>query len=304
MNNWARKSGLKKYLAPASALVWVATTISLCIWWFYFSYSQVNRLERLGVSPSNEALKHHKMLMWEGATLVVSLLLGAAALLYFIIKERRARAELETFLSAFTHELKTPLSSIQLQAELLQKKLAQAENKSILERLQSEVQRLTAQLENSLYLVGTDAKRFYIEKIDLAELLLRVIGRFPALELDLELSSGPHLVESDARALEMVLSNIAINAIVHGSANRLSVSVEQEATRTVLRIADNGKGYAEQANFLGKAFSRVYSGSGSGVGLYVSRAVLRALGGDLIFKDPARGFMLEITLPRKGIRSE
>lgn len=92
------------------------------------------------------------MLLLEGSTLVISLVGGALAFYLLGLRLRRQSEAIQQFLLTFTHELKTPIASLRLQAEELGERLKDSKEKHLLERLISDTSRLTLQLDNSLYI--------------------------------------------------------------------------------------------------------------------------------------------------------
>ncbi len=91
-------------LAYVMAACWLAVTVSLASWWLSLGlYSLPQRL--------------HRMFIWEGIAFISLLLAGGVAILVAIRREHRRRQSLETFFLSFTHDLKTSLASVELQAE-------------------------------------------------------------------------------------------------------------------------------------------------------------------------------------------
>ena len=90
------------------------------------------------------------MLVWEGVMLVGMLMAGGVALLVAIRPEQRRRRDLRAFFMAFTHDLKTSLASLRLQAESLREDLPEAAGNPNLQRLLKDSVRLQLQLENAL----------------------------------------------------------------------------------------------------------------------------------------------------------
>src|ERR1019366_3178794 len=98
-----------------SAIVWVALTVSLASWWLYFGLAQARQLNALGGEAAMHTDITRRMLGGGGITLLVS-----------VRKEQMRQREVEAFFMAFTHDLKTALASLQVQAESLQEDLPDA----------------------------------------------------------------------------------------------------------------------------------------------------------------------------------
>ncbi|MBN8550050.1 MAG: HAMP domain-containing histidine kinase [Deltaproteobacteria bacterium] len=275
--------------------VWVVFTVSLAGWWYIFGVQQTSRIMALEHQPSPQMARHFRMLAWEGGTFFVCLLAGGVALAYFMIQEVRQKRRLQIFFSTFTHELKTPLASLRLQAESLKEDLSESPQSKLVDRLVSDTQRLSIQLENSLFLANESSARLLLEKINLRTVIDALAHYWPTLTITVE---NDCIVEADARALECILTNILQNAVVHGKAKTVTFSATASGKDLVrVRIRDDGSGFHQDNRQLGKLFGRVYSGSGNGIGLYLVRRLMQRMGGDVEF-IPNKHF--ELALIFKG----
>lgn len=272
---------------------WVVFTASLAGWWYIFGVQQTSRIVALEHQPSPAMTRHLKMLAWEGGTFFVCLLAGGAALAYFMVQEVRQKRRLQAFFSTFTHELKTPIASLRLQAESLKEDLADSPHARLVDRLVSDTQRLTIQLENSLFLANQDANQLLLERIVLSPFLKNLAERWPNVQLKIESDS---FVYADARALECIFTNLIQNAVVHGKASQLSFSSAPRGKDFVcISVRDNGSGFKDDVRKLGKLFSRIYPGSGNGIGLYLVSRLVRRMGGQAEF-IPNEHFEAALTL--------
>jgi len=122
----------------------------------------------------------------------------------------------------------------------------------------------------------------------------------------LEDRSAGWLAVADVDQLDQVLWALLDNALKYGAGAPISVEVAPDETATPPRvrvtIADEGPGIAEGDR--GSLFGRFERGSaatgeGSGLGLYVSRALCRAMGGDLVLEPQGsgRGAAFTVVLP-------
>jgi signal transduction histidine kinase len=236
------------------------------------------------------------MLVFEGVILVTMLVAGGVALLIGIRFEQRRRRDLRAFYTAFTHDLKTSMASLILQAEALSEDLPEAAANPNLQRLQKDAVRLRLQLENALFLTETDAA-VLIEAIDVRPMIDALRDDWPELHIDI---SGDDRVRADRRAFESVLRNLLQNAVVHGGASTVRVDVARLTSGAVeIKVIDNGRGAAaDVAVALNRPFTRTAPTSGSGVGLYVCRGLLRQMHGQIRLLDhPTAGFSIAVQLP-------
>jgi signal transduction histidine kinase len=268
------------------AVIWLGLTVSLASWWL-----------ALGLNALPARL--HRMFVWEGTAFIVLLLAGGVAIVLAIRREHRRRQALETFFLSFTHDLKTSLASVQLQAEGLREDWPAGVEHAPLDRLLQDTLRLQIQLENSLLVAQPDG-RLLAERIPVGATVARLAADWPELRIDV---SGDADVVADARGFDAVLRNLLQNAALHGSAGRVSVTVEPRGSGSpvCLTIADDGRGVSSEVfDGLGQPFARAGRASGSGIGLFVCRQLVARMKGALRFVRPAdgqRGLTVVLELP-------
>jgi len=276
--------------------LWVAFTVTLAGWWLVFGLRQLDRLRELHVEQVNLLHQHYQMLMWEGGILIASLIGGGLALFYYARREQKRHAQIEEFFAAFTHDAKTALASLRLQAESLQEDLGASTKSPLLARLLQDTLRLQLQLENSLFLVNLPTGRLLFEPVKLSNVVGALRHHWPDLMI---VQKGDGVITADVRALESVLTNLVQNAVIHGHASRITITVEpNNGGRLSVRVADNGRGFAGDVTQLGKLFVRPARGSGSGVGLYISRQLAKRMNSALNFaRGDDGGFVAELNFP-------
>jgi signal transduction histidine kinase len=291
-----RRRPIGRGLHYAGAVVWIVLTVSLATWWLVLGLKQANQLDAVGQPQSMELAHVRQMLAWEGGTFIGLLLVGGTGLWLSVRREHLRRREIEAFFMAFTHDLKTSLASLQLQAESLREDLPDVRDNANLDRLMKDALRLQLQLENSLYFAEPDGG-LYLEPVDLAAFIRRVSGDWPELGVDVR---GDAHALVDSRALESVVRNLLQNAVTHGHARQMTIAVDIRGARVVITATDDGGGApAEVIETLGQPFTRPTPMSGTGVGLFVSRRLMRRMRGDLAFAAaPGRGFTAVLDLPR------
>jgi signal transduction histidine kinase len=277
-----------------AAIVWMVFTIALASWWLIFGLGQARQLAALEGPEAAQIARVTRMLVLEGVILVGMLIGGGVALLAAIRLEQRRRRDLRSFYIAFTHDLKTSLTSLRLQAEALREDLPAASDNPNLRRMLKDSVRLQLQLENALALATTDGAIF-IEPIDLRTLIDYLRDDFPELTIDL---GGDARVRADRRALESVLRNLLQNAVVHGHATRVLLEMNRRPSGVEIVISDDGAGVSSDLSMaLDRPFVRPSTTSGSGVGLYVCGRLLSQMHGRLRLRPGTPGFSVAIELP-------
>src|SRR5262245_46448923 len=156
-------------LIIAMVALWVVFTVTLAGWWLVFGLRQLDTIKQLSVAGAPDLHRYYQMLMWEGGILIASLIGGGLALFYYARREQKRHAQVEAFFAAFTHDAKTALASLRLQAESLREDFAGSEANPLLERLLNDTLRLQLQLENSLFLVNLPRGKFFLHPIRLGE---------------------------------------------------------------------------------------------------------------------------------------
>lgn len=198
------------------------------------------------------------------------------------------------FIADVSHELRTPLTSIRGFVEALRDGTVTdpARRDSSLEVIHQETRRMLRMIEQLLDLSRLEAGQYRLERstIDLAELFAHIEAIFEprALEQGIELrtniAAGSPTVEADYDRLVQVLNNLVDNALRHTSEGSVTMSAQRSAEGLDLRVVDTGQGIAPDD--LSHLFDRFWqpesrSGPGAGLGLAISREIVRAHGGQI-----------------------
>jgi signal transduction histidine kinase len=249
---------------------------------------------------------------------IVISIAAAASMVALVLTLRAARsaAVLATmkseFVSAVTHELKTPLSGIRLVSETLAKGRFRSPDKvaEYATLLLNDVSRLTRTVDNLLTMSRVqDIERFYtFESVDPGTLLEDALTRFDpylkeqGFEVNLDIPASLPLVSADRIAIVQVLENILDNAIRYSNGTRyLSISASASGTQVSLRIADRGKGILPEE--LPHVFEKFYRGhdavsGGSGLGLAIAQRIIKDHHGEVKLESASdSGTIVEILLP-------
>jgi len=200
----------------------------------------------------------------------------------------------DDFLSIASHELKTPLTSLQLQLGMLNTPAPtpaeeEAKQKKSLSVIGRQVKRLDALVGNLLDVSRIATKRLLL---DLADVDLSVIAREAADSFAAELkrhhcalelhADEPVIGRWDAVRIEQVVTNLISNAIKYGPGKPIQMRVEGDGARARLTVIDHGLGIApEDLERIFGRFERAVSINygGLGLGLYISREIVGAHGG-------------------------
>lgn len=269
------------------AVAWLLLTVSMAVWWMIFGLTQIDRLYAVLPQMAHSLESQRTMLIWEGVAWIFLLIFGGIWLLTLIFKEKNRHTKVREFFAIFNHELKTSLSSLRLQAECLQEELAGKDSK-YLNRLVHDSMRLQLQLENSLMMAGEHNLKAVMAKVDVAGVLKKLQGRWPQIQFKVTFDKA--LVHADEKLLESVFSNIIHNAVQHGKATHIEFDKKESGTNYEILFMDDGKGFTGSVQNLGVLFKRATSTSGTGIGLYIVKVLLGAMGGSLQLMSTDEGF--------------
>lgn len=281
----------RETLKLAGILVWLLFTVTFAVWWFTFSFDHIQTLAQLQPDRVAHWERQQRMITWEGGTWLVLLVAGGAALIGLVLKERQRVRRIREFFASFSHDVKTSLASLRLQAEAL---ADETPDSPVLQRLIGDTVRLQLQLENSLFLSSQDDIKLYVERLRLSQLVERLREQWPNVRFELARDAW---LNGDERAVRTILSNLAKNAITHGKASEIRIDASEEGGRVRLRFHDNGSGFEGSLAELGKLFHRPKASSGSGVGLYISRLLTERMGGSLTLHADNHGFRVDLEMP-------
>jgi signal transduction histidine kinase len=217
------------------------------------------------------------------------------------------------FLADAAHELRTPITALRLQLQLLERASDGEQREAALEQLGAGIERAQHLVEQLLQLsrLAPETPALHRETVDLAELARTTVSRFSPRaderQIDLGAVTGePILVDADAQQLAILLNNLVDNALRHTPhGGRIDVATAMEEGQACLSVTDTGPGIA--ADERARVFDRFYRGSasdrrdttaphGSGLGLAIVRAVADRHGASIALDDGPGGNGLRVSV--------
>jgi signal transduction histidine kinase len=287
-------------LLAAVAATWLVLLLLLAGWWSVLVFRQarlIANLEELAGQGSAavmaEYARRRTMLEGESAFFLVLLLALTGILIWLYWRESQRTRGMQAFFAAVTHELRTPLTSIRLQAEAIADGDQRAE---VAQRLLEDSNRLESQIDKTLELARIEGGGPLAEQvIRLRGWLERTLAAIAStwgekVELQLSIDEALPAILADAAAVQMILRNLIENSIKHGGVLPVRVKVVARAGsgEVLISYQDNGQG-AGDARPLGLLFRRGASSAGTGIGLYLVRALMMRMGGHAQFASAAGG---------------
>lgn len=224
-------------------------------------------------------------------------------------KELAMHKDKKMLLLALTHDIKTPLSVIKLNAQALSRNLYKEEERRIAaaEEINTKVNEIEQYVTEII-----DASRE--EFLDLAVkeeefYLFSIINSLKEhYKGKMELYKIPFIVDSfddcllcgDENRLKEVLENLIENAIKYGDGKQISVSFEREQGCRLITVSNTGSRLAMEE--IGKVFDSFYRGSnvgtqkGNGLGLYICRKLMNNMNGDIFVKQKEDVFSVTVVV--------
>ncbi len=320
---------------PLLTACFLVANLALVAWWTWFQVAQATALQDAGqflargeVDAAARALgatdaqtlpelaaARRRMFLSEGLAFTAVLALAGFGVLTLLRREAKLRADQDRFLAGATHELKTPLATIQLLLESLRdERLPQEKRDRYLQSGLLEGQRLEYGLTNLLTAAGlrsAGARRSTKSEADLADDVRRSMHKLQAraeaagIRLCEDRVSAVRMLR-DPEAMHLVLHNLIDNAIKYSiRGGRVMVSLREEANAAVLVVRDEGLGMDDEA--LTNAFVPFWRGrdsgtGGTGLGLFLVRGLVESHGGTVAAASEGlgKGATVTVRMPRRS----
>jgi signal transduction histidine kinase len=268
------KTEMKKPFIIFYALIIYA--VSELVWWGYMLMKL--QPERIG------------MIMGEGCMFVLIFTVGAYSLHTAINKERKLQEQKKNFLLSVTHELKSPLASIKILLQTIQKRnLTKEQILDFVSKSLLDVERLDDMVENMLLASKIDNRSYTFPKasFNLSVLVDSIVNRLQITKCDcnqqiIDAEIEPKIeITGDKFALTSVVTNLIENAVKYSNpCSAVGVKLFVKDDRVFLEVADQGIGIAD--NEKTRIFDKFYrvgsedtrNTKGTGLGLYIVKEVL------------------------------
>lgn len=262
------------------------------------------------------------VLLFLGVVFFALLIAGMIVNTSFLVREIRRNEQHDSFINAVTHELKTPIASIRLYLQTLQHRdVDEAQRREFYSRMLDDTNRLMGTVDQVLKAgeaghkrqdrrVPVDFSGLVRECVEVA----RTSHHLPAESLSYEQSVNHGAaagVLGDSEELRAAVSNVLDNAVKY-SGDRVDISVRLDTPdekRVTLSVRDQGVGIpAGELKRIFKRFYRVSNRSlshvkGTGLGLFIVRAIARKHGGRAFAQSEGegRGTTVVLELPRVNL---
>ncbi len=254
------------------------------------------------------------LILFEGCFLMLLILAGVYVIFVYWNKQNRLNQMQSNFVASVSHELKSPLTSIQLYLETLKyHDVSSEEEKDFVETMLSDTQRLSSLIDNILQSSRADPKSMALQfqPVNLGEFLAKVVHDYKRqleekqCSVDLKLEDSPTL-NLDQKALRMVFNNLISNAVRYSSVGSpLKIHLYKNGKYWEVDFSDQGIGFEKKD--MKKIFRKFYrvqnkdtqNIEGAGLGLFISSEIVKNHKGRLKVSSSGRGkgSMFSVLLP-------
>lgn len=313
----------KWLIHPVTVFVLSTAALAISLILYIYWYVQVSGELRAVIDRYRlDASQFFEAQTWV-VILILSLLVGvilSGILIIFIynLKTQQLYRLQHTFINNFTHELKTPVTSLKLYLETFAKhRLPRDEQLKYIGFMLQDAERLSGNINSILNLARIESGVYEgkAAPVDLAQQIRQFIADnrhlFHNCDIRLADDSGTKLVYPLIVPLfEMLLMNILTNAVKYNASGkpRVDISIEPGELELRIRFRDNGIGIARED--LKRIFRKFYRGrdndliaaGGSGIGLYLAQQIARLHHGRVTAhsEGPGKGATFTLVLPGKA----
>jgi len=260
------------------------------------------------------------MMVSEGTFFALMLFVLVALLWRTLRREVALEMEHRNFLSAVTHELKSPLAAMRLSLEtVLRGRADSGASVRFLENALQDAERLQDLVEKVLEVTRFTRKGGGLNRQDqcLSELIEETVERFSRRTT----AAGANLhanitrdiwAEVDGEALSIVISNLLENALKYGGTlPRIDISLGLDGEDALLDVADNGRGITDDdvplvfERFWRSGDEMTRTTQGTGLGLFLVRQIVLAHNGSVeVFSTGPSGTVFRVRIPRARLEEE
>jgi signal transduction histidine kinase len=272
--------------------------------------------ESTGIEDELERVDSRRRLWLTGLALLAALVIGGSYLIARAVAREMAVARLQSdFVSAVSHEFRTPLTSLRQLTEILNDGRISDESRrrTYYEALARQTERLHRLVESLLDFGRMEARTspYRLEPLDACAFVRSVVEEFEAeatgrgYHVELDVNGARGMIAGDRAALGNALWNLLDNAVKYSLQCRtVWVDVEHKDGRLAIRVRDRGLGipFGEQKEIFRKfvrgATAKAENIKGTGIGLAMVHHIMKAHGGEVcLSSQPGAGSTFTLLLP-------
>lgn len=286
---------LRRIFHPIMALIAIQLLwITVVIFWIYWFIGKHREFRELAEKYRPELLGQgaNWPVMVEGLAMLVLILIGVYVIFVYWNRQSNLYMQQRNIISQVTHELKSPLASIQLHLETIRlRKPSEERLESFVDTMLADTDRLHYLINNLLMAARLEQRRKNSERrlTDLTQLLHDHVERERAalpLGGSISLEAAPDLKAMvDPEEMSMVVRNLFENAVLYSPQSpEISVKLTRIGSMLQLSVQDQGRGLDQKE--CKNVFERFYrvqppgdNVRGTGLGLYIVETIIKGYGG-------------------------
>ena len=248
------------------------------------------------------------MVLGEGSVFFILLAIGVWQTLQSFKKEVSLARQQKNFLLAVTHELKSPIASVKLYLQTMQKRELEKEKQNeIVAKAIADTDRLGSLVENLLLATKIDRSDYmlHFEELNLSDLVLQLVATHPEIKrMKTEIKDGIKM-QADKLAFTSIVVNLLENALKYSPVEtRCLVSLSEKNKKIILSVSDSGSGIPDEEKQ--KVFEKFYrignedtrKSKGTGLGLYIVKNLVERHNGTIhIHDNQPNGSIFEVWFP-------
>ncbi|MFA7403015.1 MAG: HAMP domain-containing sensor histidine kinase [Pelobacteraceae bacterium] len=306
---------LRRIFHPIMALIAIQLVwITVVVFWIYWFIGKHREFRQLAEKYRPELLGQgaNWPVMVEGLVMMVLILIGVYVIFVYWNSQSRLYLQQRNIISQVTHELKSPLASIQLHLETIRlRKPSEERLDSFVTTMLADTDRLHYLINNLLMAARLEQKRKQSEKrlTDMTQLVNEHVERERTTLPqggNISFEAEPALKALvDPEDMSMVLRNLFENAVLYSPQSpEISVRLVKSGPWLLLSVQDHGRGL--DGKELKKVFERFYRAQppgdnvrGTGLGLYIVESVIKGYGGTVAVTSdgPGKGCTFTLKFP-------
>ncbi len=290
------------------AVVMIVLLIALAVGWVLLNVA--------GAYTNNERATLYWILLSAGSTIFVCILLGIVFYLWLSIQQINLNRRQSNFIDSVTHELKSPIASLKLYLQTLDRRpVTDSQRQDFYRSMLADVDRLDQLINHLLEAARLERPKVSTESelVPLTTVIQQAIQaachRYNVSTDCVHVEAEPLYLLGSPPDLNMIIGNLVDNAIKYaGSPPKIVIHLEGLPGKNWcrLKVIDNGPGIPR--NFRRKVFGRFFrvgselerSKPGTGLGLFIVRTLVSRLGGRIQIQDPPQGPGTQIVVQLPG----
>jgi len=288
------------------SIIALGLSLFLYIYWYVEASAGFNAVvERFGLKSSRVLESQTWMVIVVLSILVGFILMGLLVIFVYFQKTYQLYRLQNNFINSFTHELKTPVTSLKLYLEtFLKHELTRDDQSKYINYMLTDINRLAENISSILNLAKIESKSLDGEfvEMDIASEIERFYNKNKHLfsNCRIAINRSPdysYIYAIDQTLFEMLLMNLLTNAAKYNNSEYPSINITFEEHEGKLHICFSDNGIGLEKTEIKKIFKKFYqvgladnmSAKGSGIGLYLAQSIARMHKGKIIAESEGRG---------------